>query len=96
MCNVALPFTSGFVGEFLLLQSLAHYSLWYTAIAGLSVILGAAYMLRGFQAMFLGGNNSTFEALSKNEKNILAIAVLLVIVLGVYPHSLLQLIQNVY
>jgi NADH-quinone oxidoreductase subunit M len=96
MCNVALPFTSGFVGEFLLLQSLAHYSLVYTAIAGLSVILGAAYMLRGFQAMFLGGNSHAFEALSKNEKNILAIAVLLVIVLGVYPHSLLQLIQNVY
>lgn len=96
MCNVALPFTSGFIGEFLLLQGLAHYSLTYTAIAGLSVILGAAYMLRGFQAMFLGGNAITFEALTGREKNILAIAVILVIVLGVYPHSLLQLIQNVY
>jgi NADH-quinone oxidoreductase subunit M len=91
-----LPFTSGFVGEFLLLQGLAHYSLLYTAIAGLSVILGAAYMLRGFQAMFLGGNSIHFEALTGREKNILTIAVILVIVLGVYPHSLLQLIQNVY
>ena len=39
--SVALPFTSGFVGEFLLINSLVRYKLVLGAVAGLTTILGA-------------------------------------------------------
>ncbi len=95
MGSVALPFTSGFVGEFLLLQSLSNTGLGLAALAGLSVILGAAYMLRGFQKMMLGGKAIAFSALSSKETMILSIAVIIVIALGIYPNILIQLIQNI-
>jgi NADH-quinone oxidoreductase subunit M len=96
MGSVALPFTSGFVGEFLLIQGLAHTSLLWAGIAGLSVILGAAYMLRGFQKMMLGNGNTPFETLSISEYWILGGLVAAVIILGIYPAPLLNLIQMTF
>ena len=94
MGSVALPFTSGFVGEFLLLQGLANVGIGMAAFAGLSVILGAAYMLRGFQKMMLGGNQTAFASLTQKETLILSVSVIFVIALGIYPNLLIQLIQN--
>jgi NADH-quinone oxidoreductase subunit M len=96
MGSVALPFTSGFVGEFLLLQGIAHVSLLWAGLAGLSVILGAAYMLRGFQKMMLGSATTPFAELNREETWILAGLVVLVIVLGIYPAPLLNLIQMTF
>lgn len=94
MGSVALPFTSGFVGEFLLLLGLSQYSLWLTIFGGLTVVLGAVYMLRSFQQMMLGSanaNTNQFAALTRNEISILSIIVVLIIVLGVYPHPIMDL-----
>jgi NADH-quinone oxidoreductase subunit M len=94
MGSVALPFTSGFVGEFLLLLGLNQYSPILTGVAGLTVILGAVYMLRAFQAMMLGGANTltqNFAPLTKHEKTVLIILVALIVVLGVYPDPILSL-----
>ena len=94
MASVALPTTSGFVGEFLLLVGLYQYSPILTVIAGLTVVLGAVYMLRSFQSMMLGGANSAtsgFAALTTHEKTVLAIIIVLIIAIGVYPSPLLEL-----
>lgn len=94
MGSVALPFTSGFVGEFLLLLGLNQYSPFLTGVAGLTVILGAVYMLRAFQAMMLGGANTltqNFAPLTQHEKTVLIILVALIIVLGIYPDPILSL-----
>ncbi|MFM9983693.1 MAG: NuoM family protein [Flavobacteriales bacterium] len=94
MASVALPTTSGFVGEFLLLVGLYQYSPILTVIAGLTVVLGAVYMLRSFQSMMLGGANSAtsgFAALTTHEKTVLAIIIVLIIALGIYPSPLLEL-----
>ncbi|MEY3398184.1 MAG: hypothetical protein RL220_778 [Bacteroidota bacterium] len=94
MGSVALPFTSGFVGEFLLLAGLAQSSMIAAAIAGLSVILGALYMLRAFQRMFLGTPNALtqgFQSLNSTEKTILILIVILVIGIGIYPKPLFDL-----
>ncbi len=94
MGSVALPFTSGFVGEFLLLLGLNQYSPILTGVAGLTVILGAVYMLRGFQSMMLGAANTLtqhFAPLTKHEKTVLIILVTLIVVLGVYPDPILSL-----
>lgn len=94
MGSVALPFTSGFVGEFLLLIGLYQYSGWLALAGGMTVILGAVYMLRSFQSMMLGPENtitSGFAPLSKQELTILSICVFLVILLGIYPAPIMEL-----
>ncbi len=52
--SVGLPITNGFVGEFLLLNGLYNHNAWYAAVAGLTLIFGAAYMLRFYRNVFLG------------------------------------------
>jgi NADH-quinone oxidoreductase subunit M len=94
--SVALPFTSGFVGEFLLLNSLYQHKWWLGAFAGLTIILGAVYMLRSFQAVILGVSNEKTERfldLTLQEKVILFPLVALVICIGVYPTPLLQITE---
>lgn len=94
MGSVALPFTSGFVGEFLLLIGLYQINGWFLLFGGLTVVLGAVYMLRSFQKIMLGPESSVtaaFTALTQQEKIILGILVALVIILGIYPAPLLEL-----
>jgi NADH-quinone oxidoreductase subunit M len=92
--SIALPFTSGFVGEFLLINSLVQYQILIGAVAGLTTIIGAVYMLRAFQKMMLGESKepaAAFFDLSTREKIVLYPVVVLVILLGVYPTPLLTL-----
>lgn len=93
MGSVALPMTSGFVGEFLLLIGFYQVSPWLTAVAGLTVVLGAVYMLRAFQVMMLGSAAASmlnFAQLNRHEKTVLTILVILIIALGVYPDPILS------
>jgi len=93
MGSVALPFTSGFVGEFNMLMGLYQVSPVWTAIAGLTVVLGAVYMLRAFQTSMLGSAGSvtqSFAALSNQEKLVLYLVVALVVGLGIYPQVVLS------
>jgi len=92
--SVALPLTSGFVGEFLLINSLVQYKLWIGAVAGLTIILGAVYMLRTFQKSMSGETNavtSTLTDLNYHERLVLYPVVILVILIGVYPGPLLDI-----
>ncbi len=86
--SVALPLTNGFVGEFLLLNGVYQYSATVALFAGLTVILGAVYMLRAYQQIMLGArrdSNVTFGALEKRDKVVLALICAAVIFFGVYP-----------
>ena len=94
MGSVALPLTSGFVGEFLLIAGLAKHSMIYAGVAGLTVILSAVYMLRAFQTMMLGSATSRsqlFTALTKKEIAILSVLIFIVVAVGVFPKPLLDL-----
>ena len=87
--SVALPLTNGFVGEFLLINGVYQFSPIAAAFAGLTVILGAVYMLRSYQQIMLGENkDSNFGALASSEKLILVIICIVIIGLGVYPKPL--------
>ncbi len=87
MGSVALPLTNGFIGEFLLISGIYQFSAWMALFAGLTVILGAVYMLRSYQAIALGEINSElkWKGLDTNERVVLIIIAALVILLGVYP-----------
>lgn len=94
MGAIALPFTSAFVGEFMLLVGLNQYSTFLTVIAGMTVFLSVVYMLRAFQNMMLGGANTltqNFAPLTKQEKTVLIILVTLIVGLGIYPDPILSL-----
>lgn len=92
--SVALPLTNGFVGEFLLLNGLYQYNAWYSAVAGLTIILGAVYMLRMFQRVMFGPKSeatSQFADLNFSEKAVLFPLVLMVFWIGLYPNVFLKL-----
>jgi NADH-quinone oxidoreductase subunit M len=94
---VALPFTTGFVGEFLLILGLFESSAMAASVAGLSIILGVVYMFRSFQTMMLGETSPSLLSLPKlttQEKATLTIIVLLIIGLGVYPKPILEITEN--
>ncbi|MCX6304633.1 MAG: NADH-quinone oxidoreductase subunit M [Bacteroidetes bacterium] len=62
--SIALPLTNGFIGEFLLLLGLFEYSKIFAAIAGLTIIFSAVYMLRMYQRTMLGTTNGLTEQVS--------------------------------
>ncbi|MBK9285695.1 MAG: hypothetical protein IPM51_15465 [Sphingobacteriaceae bacterium] len=88
---VALPLTNGFVGEFLLINGVYQFSATMAAFAGLSVILGAVYMLRSYQGIMLGEKKDShiaFGSLASTDKIVLSIICIVIIVFGVYPKPL--------
>ncbi|HXI00434.1 MAG TPA: NADH-quinone oxidoreductase subunit M [Sphingobacteriaceae bacterium] len=92
--TVALPLTNGFIGEFLLLMGIYEYSLTAAAISGLTVILGAVYMLRMYQKVMLGQTNERtllFSEIAGSEKAVLFIICILIMVIGVYPKPILHI-----
>ena len=94
--SVALPLTNGFPGEFLLLNGLFQYNFWMAVFGGLTVILGAVYMLRAYQKMMLGETNSRtlgFTDLTANEKWVLIPICILIIATGLYPKLILDLTE---
>ena len=94
MGAIGLPVTNGFVGEFLLLIGIYQYGIWYAVFGGLTIILAAVYLLRMYQKVMLGEANSQTSAFSDvkgTEWIILAVVVVLVIGIGVYPKALLDI-----
>jgi NADH-quinone oxidoreductase subunit M len=94
--SVALPLTNGFIGEFLLLYSVYQYNTILSIFAGLTIILGAVYMLKMFQQVMLGNTGEsmkTFADLYWNEKVVLGIIALLIIGFGVYPQPIFDIAQ---
>jgi NADH-quinone oxidoreductase subunit M len=94
LASVALPLTNGFVGEFLLINGIYQYSAILSAIAGLTIILGAVYMLRSYQKISLGEANSLtmqFPDLTSNEKAVLIPIIVMIFVIGLYPQPFLDI-----
>lgn len=54
LAGLDLPGTSTFAGEFLILAGMFATNAWFAAVATLTVILAAWYMIRGFQATMNG------------------------------------------
>lgn len=92
--SVALPLTSGFVGEFLLINSLFQYNGILGTVGGLTIILGAVYMLTMFQRAMSGeipASLSGFSDLTFGEKFVLYTVVVMIIAAGVYPSFLMDI-----
>ena len=94
MASVGLPLTIGFVGEFLSLLGFFKTQPILTVIAGLTIILGAVYMLVMYKKAFFGPltneKNKNLEDAKGRELVALIPLVALVVILGVYPKPILN------
>ena len=94
MANVALPGTSGFVGEFLTIVGAFAVNTWVAILATTGVILSAAYALFLYWRVIFGEleNDSLKNILDLNRREIITLAplVVLVIFFGVYPSPILD------
>ena len=99
LANIALPLTNGFIGEFLMFNGIwnsqvTSFRMIFAAVAGLSIILAAAYTLNMISKVFFGHTNAVTEQardIHMNEKLALSLIVGMIIVFGVYPQPLLNL-----
>ncbi|MGR3811578.1 complex I subunit 4 family protein [Jiulongibacter sp. NS-SX5] len=92
--SVALPLTNGFVGEFLMLKGVFEKTALWGIIAGISIILGAVYMLRFFQKSMFGEFSEAtteMEDISGSEKWTLLIISALVLIMGIFPNAILKI-----
>lgn len=96
--SMAVPLTNGFVGEFILLKSIFDYDKVVIVFAGLTVILCAVYLLRLYgKAMFGTGDESVLSSLkdiSNLEFSVLASLAVFVILLGVFPSPILEMVNS--
>lgn len=91
--SVALPLTNGFIGEFLLLKSVFDQDMWMGIIAGITIILGAVYTLRLIQKSMFGNVSrmtKEFEDLTSAEKMVLVPLIILVLLGGIFPQTVLN------
>jgi len=89
LSSVALPLTSGFTGELLLLMGSFQTNPWATGFATTAAIWSVVYMLWMFQRVMYGKldneANKSLPDMTGGEKWALVPLVLLIFLLGVYP-----------
>ena len=98
LSSIGLPGTNGFVGEFLILVGSFGPHPIATAIAATGVIFAACYMLPMVQRILLGElkdeENEKLRDLGFRERAILAPALALILIIGVYPVPFLDRIST--
>ena len=100
--SIGLPGTNGFVGEFLVLLGAFNAPVaagrWWGILAASGVILGAVYMLNLYQKAFLGPmTNPEVKAtpdLNGRELVTLMPLIIAIVVIGVFPQPLLDMIKK--
>lgn len=95
---VALPGTSGFIGEILVLFASFKIAWYWAAAAGLGMILGAAYMLWLYRRVIFGplvrDSLHKIQDLTIIEKIVFTPLAVGVIVFGLYPSPVLKLTET--
>ena len=91
------PGTSGFVGEFMVILAAFSANFWYAFLAGLTLILGAAYSLWLVKRVIFGSVKSrevaALKDISRREALILGSLAVAVIMVGLWPQPLVYLMH---
>lgn len=96
--NIGLPLTNSFISEFLMFNGLFQYNKIFAVFAVTGIILSSIYMLRMIQYVFFGTPNELgmkMTPISGLQKIVLAVMILFVIGLGIYPEPVFNLTQNI-
>jgi len=102
LANIALPLTNAFIGEFMMFNGIyssvaTKYNVVFTVTAAISIILSAIYMLNMIQKVFYGNTNAltgNAQDIRMNEKIVLAVIVVLILVVGIYPQPIFELAKG--
>jgi NADH-quinone oxidoreductase subunit M len=97
LANTGLPGTSGFVGEFLVIIASFRASFWFSFLAAVTLVLGAAYTLWLVKRVVFGPVVSprvaALEDLNGREFVVLGALAAAVLLVGVWPAPLLKVMQ---
>jgi NADH-quinone oxidoreductase subunit M len=95
LASVGLPGTSGFVGEFLVIVGAFQANSWVALLAASGMVLGAAYMLWLYRRVIFGIvtklDLKQLTDMNWREKFVFAPLVVLVLWMGIYPASFLDI-----
>ena len=98
MANVGLPGTSGFVGEFLVIIASYKASFWYAFLVATILVLGAGYTLWLVKRVIYGpvANDHVAKMPDLDSRELMALRLLavLVLLLGVWPAPLLDVMHS--
>ncbi len=97
LANVTLPLTSSFVGEFMMLNALYKHNPILCVLGCTGVILSAAYTLRMSTAILFGEIKNIKKKKQKFPKTlylIFGLISLIILVLGIYPSIIFNLLQS--
>jgi NADH-quinone oxidoreductase subunit M len=97
LANTGLPGTSGFVGEFMVILATFKASFWYAFLAATTLVLGAAYTLWLVKRVIFGpvanAGVAGLQDLNGREFLILGVLAVFVLLLGVWPAPLVDMMQ---
>ena len=97
MANAGLPGTSGFVGEFMVILAAFQANFWYGFLAAITLILGASYTLWMVKRVMYGtvvhDVVHTMKDLCARELFIMIVLALLVVVFGVWPDPIIEVMH---
>ncbi len=95
--SLGLPGLNGFVGEFLIFKGAFPLVPWATAASALGLLLTAIFLLTFMQRVFHGPLNPRWSALAdltSRERLLVAPAIGLMFLLGIYPQLVLSVIDQ--
>jgi NADH-quinone oxidoreductase subunit M len=91
--SVSVPFSSGFIGEFVLLKEFYEYQWLFGLLAGTTLVFGAVYTLRAYQlSMFGAPKNDSFLDLSWNEWLVFCALGVIVLIVGLFPQVIFDFV----
>ena len=94
LSSLGLPVLNGFVGEFLIILGAFRARAVFGTLAAVGVVLAAVYLLWMYQRVFLGQvtneKNRNVPDCNLREKIILTVAVVVIVLMGVYPQPFLR------
>ena len=94
LANSGLPGTSGFVGEFLVILAAFKANVWYSILAAVTLVLGAAYTLWLVKRVIFGpvanAKVAALKDLDGREFLVLGVLAAAVLLIGLWPAPLLD------
>ena len=93
--SVSIPFSAGFIGEFLLLREISQFKLSLGILAASTLVFGAIYMIRAYQLSMSGHKeNLQFADLTWNEWVVFCILGVLALIFGLAPYLIGDMVKE--